>query len=181
MIGLVNTLSTVGLTAYQPTDSQVQLKLSTEYLINTDCIVEMKVFGTTDSDLLYKLNPEDDKQPGFRLRVNETNAAIDTIADTSAASNMITLDVFYNDYGENALTFAECASLSTTAKYYNVDDIIWGEQNASETRSMLLIARGGQSIEKIFVDSNLDQVMDLVTTGTTTTTTSTTSTTSTTA
>jgi len=179
MIGLVNTLSSLGTTAYQPTDSQVQLKLSTEYLFNTDCIVEMKVFSTDDSDLLYKLNPEDDKQPGFRLRVAETNAAIDTIADSAAASNMLDLNVFENDYGENALTFAECAALSTVAKYYNVDDIVWGEQNAAQNRSLLLIARGGQSIEKIFVNSGLDQIMDLVITGTTTTTTSSTSTTST--
>jgi len=179
MIGLVNTLSSLGTTAYQPTDSQVQLKISEEYLINSDCIVEMKVYSSDDSDLLYKLNPEDDRQPAFRLRVSQTNAELDTIADTDPDSNLMVLDVFENDYGENALTFAECASLSTVAKYYNVEDIVWGEQNAAKTRSMLLIARGGQSVEKIFVDSGLDQIMDLVVTGTTTTTTSSTSSTTT--
>lgn len=179
MLGLVNTLSSQGTTAYQPTDSQVQLKPSEEYLINTDCIVELKVYGSTDSDILYKLQPEEDRTPSFRLRVNETNAAIDTIADTSAASNLLTLNVYLNEYGENALSFAECASLSTTAKYYNISDIVWGEQNKTKTRSFLWIARGGQSLEKIFVHGGLDLLMDEITTGTTTSTTSSTSTTTT--
>jgi len=174
MLGIVTTLSSLGTTAYQPTDSQVQLKASTEYLINTSGIIEMKVYSSNDSDLLYKIQPEEDRTPAFRLRVNETNAAIDTIADTSAASNLLTLNVYLNDYGENALTFAECASLSTTAKYYNISDIMWGEQNLTKTRSFLWIAHGGQSLEKIFVDGGLDYLMDLIVTGTTTTTTSTT-------
>jgi len=179
MLGLVTTLSTLGTTAYQPTDSQVQLKPSKEYLINTDCIVELKVYSSNDSDILYKLSPEEDQTPAFRLRVNETNAAIDTIADTSAASNLLALDVYLNDYGENALSYAECASLSTTTKYYNISDIVWGDENLQETRTFLWITHGGQDLEKIFVEGGLDKLMDKITTGTTTSTTSSTTSTTT--
>jgi hypothetical protein len=179
MLGIVTTLSTFGTTAPQAVDSQIEIRSSTEYLINTDNIVEMKVYGTTDSDLKYKLSTEEDRSPEFHLRVNETNSAIDTLADTSANSNMVVLNVFYNDYGEDALTFAECASLSTTAKYFNITDIVWGEENNAQNKSMLLIAEGGNKIRKIFVDHGLDMLIDLIVTGTTTTTTSSTSSTTT--
>jgi hypothetical protein len=177
MLGKVTTLSTLGTTAYQPTDSQVQLKASTDYIINTDCIVEMKVLGSTDSDLLYKLSPEEDRTPAFRLRVDDSNSDIDTIADTSPASNLLSLNVYLNEEGENALTFAECAGYSTTAKYYNISDIRWVEENADQNLSFLWVSHGGQSLEKIFVDHGLDMLIDKITTGTTTTTTSSTSTT----
>lgn len=180
MLGLVNTLSDLGTTAPQPIDGILQLKASTKYLIQTDCITKMKVLGTTDSDLRYKLNPKEDKSPEFILRVNETNAQVTAIADTAAASNMIALDVFLNEYGEDVLTFAEAelSTTSTTTKYYNIEDICWGEQNADENKSMLLINEGGWDTRKIFVDSDLDKIEDLAETGTTTTTTSSTSTTS---
>ena len=179
MLGIVTTLSTLGSTAPQPVDSQVELRPSKEYLINTDNIVSLKVYSTNDSDIRYKLNPEEDLSPDFHLRVNETNAAIDTLADTSAASNMVVLNVFYTDYNEDPLTFAECVGLSTTAKYFNITDIVWGEENASGNKSMLLIAQGGNKVKKIFVDHGLQMLKDLIETGTTTTTTSSTSTTST--
>ena len=183
MLGLVTTLSTLGSTAAQPVDSEIQLKLSTEYIINTLNITEMKVYSTDDSDIKYKLNRNEDKSPEFHLRVAETNAAIKTLADVSAASNMVALDVFMGETNENVLTFAEAALSGSTAttKYYTVNEIVWAEENNAATMSMLLVQVGGQDLEKIFVDSNLAQIKDLVETGTTTTTTSSTSTTSTTA
>lgn len=179
MIGIITTLSTQGTTAYNPVDSQVELEASKEYVFNTDNITRMKVYGTTDSELAYKLDRYEDRSPEFKVIVNETNAAIQTIADTAAASNVVTLNVFLNDYTEDALSFAECAALSTTAKYYNIESIVWGFENDDATITCLYIAEGGWGVKKIFVDSNLDQIIDLVTTGTTTTTTSSTSTTTT--
>jgi len=178
MLGLVNTLSTLGTTATQPVDSQVELKASKEYLINTLCIAKMKVYSTDDSDIRYKLNFHEDKSPEFFLRVSQTNAAIVAISDVAATSNMILLRVYLNDYGENVMTFAEAAlsTSSTTAKYFNIDDILWGEENAAGNKSMLLIAEGGWGIKKIFVDHELAKIMDLLVTGTTTTTTTSTTT-----
>ena len=179
MLGILDTLSDLGTTAPQPTDSQVQLKPSTSYLVQTNTIVSMKLYSTDDSDLRIKLNPEEDRTPEFILRVSQTNAEIDTIADTSANSNMIPLSVFYTDYDEDPLNFAECVGLSTETKYFNIDDILWGEENASQNKSMLLISEGGHGIKKIFVDHGLDMIVDILTTGTTTTTTSSTSSTTT--
>jgi hypothetical protein len=144
-------------------------------------ITELRVYSTNDSDIRYKLNRNEDRSPEFHLRVNETNAAIQALADVAAASNMVALDVFLGETGENVLTFAEAAlsGSSTTTKYYTVNEIVWAEENAAATMSMLLIQVGGQDLEKIFVDSNLAQIKDLVETGTTTTTTSSTSTTTT--
>lgn len=172
MIGLITTLSSQGSTAYQPLDSEIQLKPSTEYLINTNSIVSLKVFSTNDSDIRYKLNFREDRSPEFLLRVNETNAAIQALADVSANSNMVLLNV-----KEGALSYAEAATLSSTAKYYNIEDITWVEENNDATISRMIVAEGGYDLKIIFVNYNLAQIMDLLTTGTTTTTTSTTSTT----
>ena len=172
MLGIVTTLSTQGTTGYQPTDSEIQLQPSNEYIINSLNIVSMKVFSTNDSDLRYKLNRHEDQQPQFLLRVNETNAAVQAIADVAAASNMILLNV-----KEGALSFAEAATLSSTAKYYNIDDISWIEENNAANASRMVVQEGGQDLDIIFVDSSLAAIYDLLTTGTTTSTTSTTSTT----
>lgn len=176
MLGIVTTLSTLGTTACQPTDSEIQLKASTEYIINTLNITSLKVFSADDSDIRYKLNRFEDQTPEMLLRVSQTNAQVVALSDVTPASNMIALDVFLGETSEDCLTFAECllAGSSTTTKYYNIDDISWIEENAAGTMSMLLLAEGGHDIRKIFVDHNLDQIIDLVATGTTTTTTSTT-------
>jgi len=172
MIGLVTTLSSQGSTAYQPLDPEIQLKPSQEVLINTLNITSLKVFSTNDSDIRYKLNRKEDRSPEFLLRVNETNAAVQALSDVAANSNMLLLNE-----KEGAMSFAEAATLSSTAKYYNIDDICFVEENNAATMSRMVVAKGGQGLEIIFVNSNLAQLMDLISTGTTTTTTSTTSTT----
>jgi hypothetical protein len=171
MIGLVTTLSTQGTTAAQAVDSQIELKASTEYLINTLNIVDMKVYSTNDSDIEYKLNRNEDRSPSFHLRVNETNAAIQTLADVAASSNMVPLDVFLNEHSENVMSYYEAAVATSSAvtKYYSVDEIVWVEENNDATMCLMYVQVGGQNLEKIFVDSNLAQVYDMVTTGTTTT------------
>jgi hypothetical protein len=129
------------------------------------------VYSTNDSDISYKLNRNEDRSPKFHLRVNETNAAVQALADVSAASNMVTLDVFENEYSENVMSFTEAALTTSTAvaKYINIDDIVWAEENSGATITLMLIQSGGNDLEKIFIDSNLAQIMDLITTGTTTT------------
>ena len=171
MICLVTTLSTQGTTAAQAVDSQIELKASTEYLINTLNIVEMKVYSTDDSDISYKLNRNEDKSPTFHLRVAEANSDIQTLADVSAKSNMVSLDVFLNEHTENVMSYYEAAVSSSSAvtKYYSVEEIVWVEENTAATMCMMYVQVGGQDLEKIFVDSNLAQVYDMVTTGTTST------------
>jgi len=179
MLGIVNLLSTYGLVSARPVDSQIEGKPSQKLIINTDNIVRMKLNDDGDSELKYKLNPNEDRSPEFTLIVNETNAAIQTLADTAAASNMVLLDVYLNEYSEDVMTFAECglATSSTTAKYYNIEDIMWIEENDDQNLSMMWVRVGGQSLNKIFVDHELEKIKDLVETGTTTTTTTSTSTT----
>ena len=179
MLGIVNLLSTFGTVAARPVDSQVEMKPSQKLIINTDNIVRTKVYGTTDSLIFYKLNPSEDQSPEFKMIVNETNAQIAALADTAAASNMISLDVFLNEYQEDVMTFAEAAlsTTSTTAKHYNIADIMWVEENDDANKSMLWVKEGGWGLKKIFVDSDIEKIKDLVETGTTTTTTSSTSTT----
>lgn len=171
MIGLITTLSSQGTTAAQAVDSQIELKPSCEYLINTQNIVDLKVFSTNDSDISYKLNRNEDKSPTFHLRVNETNAAIQALADVAANSNMVSLDVFENEHSENVLSYYEAAvaSSSTVTKYFTVEEIVWAEEDNDATMSLMYVQVGGQDLEKIFVDSNLAQIIDLITTGTTTT------------
>jgi len=166
MIGLITTLSSLGTSAPQPLDSEIQLKPSTEYLINTLNIVSMKVYSTNDSDIRYKLNRKEDKSPEFLLRVNETNAAVQALADVGANSNLVELNEM-----EGALSFSEAAALTSTAKMYNLDDICFVEENNDANMSRMVMAKGGQDLEIIFVDSSLAAIMDLITTGTTTTTT----------
>lgn len=179
MLTPVNTISSVGTHFPQPTDSQVQVKASTEYIINSLNIVRMRLYSTDDTTIYYKLNRHEDRSPEMMLRVTETKAQIQTLADTAAASNMIALNVFLGETGEDCLTFAECdlAGSSTTEKYYNIDEIVWVEENADGDKCMLWVSDGGHDLNKIFADLNIDQFYDEVTTGTTTTTTSTTSTT----
>jgi hypothetical protein len=129
----------------------------------------MKVEGTTDSLLRYKLDRFEDRSFPETLIVNETNAAIQTLSDVAAASNMVLLAVY-----EGATSFSECTG-STTNKYFNVADISWIEENSAATLSMMWVQRGGWGVKKYFVNANLEQINDEVTTGTTTTTTTTTS------
>lgn len=174
-------VTTLGTVPYQPTDSEVEIEASKSYLINSDNIVRTQVYSTDDSSVWYKLNKRDDQQPEFLMRIAETNAQIKTYADTSASSNMISLDVFLNEEGEDCLTFAECAlsGSSTTTKYYNISEIVFVQENDDANKSMILLSEGGWETRKIFVDHNLGQLYDLITTGTTSTTTSSTSSTTT--
>ena len=170
MLGLITTLASI---ENQPVDSQIELKASTEYLVNTNNIIKMRVYGTTDSELRVKLNKKEDRSPYFLMIVNETNAAIQTLADVSASSNMIALPVF-----AGAISFSDCTG-STTTKYFNIDDISWVEENNAGTICKLWVEVGGFGLRAFYANYSLAQLYDVLTTGTTTTTTTSTSSTST--
>lgn len=169
MLGIITTKSSV---AVQPVDSQIQLGVSTEYIINASNIIKMEVIDTNDSLIRYKLNKREDRSPDFILIANETNAAIQTIADVTPSSKMIPLPVFAGAYA-----FSDSTG-TTTTKYFNVEDISWVEENADATLCKMWVEEGGFGLKSFFVNYNLSQFMDILTTGTSTTTTSSTSSTS---
>ena len=164
MIGKITILSTFGEPYYSPPESLLGTEPSTGYLINTDNILPMKVYGTTDTVLDYKLNKHNDRGIEFRMIVDESNTAITTLSDATPDSNMIPLPVY-----EGALTFIDLTGLSTTVKYYNITNIVWGNENAAGTVTRLLITEGGFTTYPIFVNYSIDQIVDIADTGTTTT------------
>jgi len=170
MLGLITTKSTI---TVQPVDSQIQLTPSTEYLINCSNIVKMEVTNTNDSLIRYKLNKHEDRSPEFQLIANETNAAIQTLADVDAESLMIPLPIFVH-----AAAFNDCDGTPVT-KYFPVESISWVEEDESATLAKMWVEEGGWGLRPYYVNYNIAQFMDMLVTGTTTTTTSTTSTTST--
>jgi len=164
MIGKITILSTFGEPYYSPPESLLGTEPSTGYLINTDNIMPMKVYSTADTVLDYKLNKHDNRSPEFKMIVDETNTAITTLSDATPDSNMIPLPVY-----EGALTFIDLTGLSTTVKYYNITNIVWGNENAAGTVTRLLITEGGFTVYPIFVNYSIDQIVDIADTGTTTT------------
>ena len=176
MLAKLNILSTFGNPYYQPVESVIATEASGGYLINTENIGPVKVFGTINSIFDYKLNLNDDRSPEFKLKVDETKTAIIALADSSPESKMISLPVFLG-----ALTFNDIETGdSTTDVMFNVKDIVWGNENPAENITRILVCEGGFAIHQYFVDYSIDAIIDVVTTGTTTTTTTSTSSTSTT-
>lgn len=176
MLAKLNVLSAFGNPYYQPVDSVIATEASGGYLVNTENIGPVKVFGTTDSIFDYKLNLNDDRSPEFKLKVDETKAAIIVLADTSPDSKMISLPVFLG-----ALTFNDIETDDTTTDVmFNVKNIVWGNENPAANITRILVCEGGFAIHQYFVDYSIDAIIDVVTTGTTTTTTTSTSSTSTT-
>lgn len=163
MIGLITTTSTV---ETQPLVPKLQLIASHPYLIQTNNITNLRVHGSADSLVEYALNVRDDRLLSFEFIVDETNAAIQALADVTKENNTIPLGVF-----ENSLNFADIANDTAVTRYVNVDDIVWGEDDADNAYSRLVLQVGGFDLEVIFVDYNIYQVIDVADTGTTTTTT----------
>ena len=161
MIGKVTTLSTL---LPQSVDSQVELRLSTAYLINTDCITELLVEGTTDSEIHYKFDVYGNKTGEFIFTVNETNAAIQTLSDATLASPKIALSVF-----EGVQSFNEVTGETAVTWNFNAADIVWAENDSTGAYARIWIMKGGHTVVPYIVDHNIDQIIDLVDTGTTTT------------
>ena len=165
MIAALTILSSWGESYYSPVESLLGINSSTSYLINTDNIVKFKTQGTTDTQLEYKLNRHEDNSPEFTLLVDESTAAITTLGAATLASQMILLNVY-----DGALTFIDIVGMSTTAMYFNISDIVWGNENEAGTATRLLICEGGFTVKQFIVDHNISQIVDTGDTGTTTTT-----------
>ena len=172
MLGKVTCLSSIEV---QPTESRIQFVASKDYLINCSNISKLKVYNTTDSEIEFKLDRHEDRTFTFKIFVDETNAAIQALSDVAAASNMVALSVF-----EGCQSFSECSGVTPVTKYFIVEEISWAEDNTDNTITKIWVQRGGWGVKAYFVNMNIDQLYDEITTGTTTTTTSTTSTTTTT-
>jgi hypothetical protein len=176
MLAKLTVLSTFGFPYYQPVESILGIDASGGYLVNTDNIGPIKVSGTTDSIFKYKLNLNDDKSPEFRLKVDETKAAIIVLSDATPASAMISLPIF-----KGANTFNDITSDSTTTDVmFNLKDIVWGNSNEAENITRILVCEGGFGIKRFFVNYSIDAIVDVADTGTTTTSSTSTSSTSTT-
>lgn len=169
MLGLITTKSTI---AVQPVDSQVQIKPSSNYLINCSNIIKMELSGSTDTLIRFKLNKHEDRTPYFSFIADQTLAQIQALADVAPESNMIPLPVF-----EGAVSFSDCTG-TTSDLYFNVEDISWVEENTAGTLCKMWVEEGGFSLRSFFVNYGLSQFVDVLVTGTTTTTTSSTSSTS---
>ena len=174
MIGKVTTRAIL---SPQPIDSQVQERLSTSYLINTDAIIEMEdqtLLQVVKTRILYKFNVYDDRHPEFVFTVDDTVSAIKTLADATPASPKLALSVF-----ENVQSFAGVTGVTAVTWYFNVADIVWAENGPSDDYCRIWILKGGHNVVPYIVDHNIDQVIDLADTATTTTTSTSSSSTST--
>lgn len=171
MLGLITTKATI---LAQPVEPRISLAASTSYFINTENIVKSKLYGTTDTLVLYQLNKHDDKSTPFYLVTDQTLAQIQAMADVNPDHNLLPLPVF-----PNATSFST-ATGTTTTQYFNINSISWVEQNAGATLTKVLVEEGGRAMRTFYVDYSLAEFVTLlVTTTTTTTSTSSTSTTST--
>jgi len=159
MLGKITTLATL---EAMPVDSQVELRISTEYLINTDNIAEMKLEGTTDSWLHYKFSIDESRSPEFIFTVNETNAAIQTLADATKNSEKVSLNVF-----EGIESFNQASGETAVAWLFNVDDIVWGEEDGTAAYTRIWYTIGGKQAKAVIVDHSIDQIVGWADEGTT--------------
>ena len=166
MLGIITTLSSI---KAQPVYSKVELNISESYIIQTSNIVKMKLYGTDDSLIRYSFNIHADQVHSEEIIVSQTNAQVSALADVAAASNVILLPVY-----EDTLSFADAATLTPVDTYFNVEDIVWISQNAGATLSKMIVCEGGFKEKQYIINYNLEQIIDLTSTGTTTTTTTTT-------
>jgi len=146
----------------QPVDSQVELYASRSYLFNTDSIIDL-VDDTSYRTIRYKFNPHEDQSPVFVLQVTNTAAAIKTLADATPASTKIALSVF-----EDVQTFDLVTSVTAVTWNFNVTDIVWAENDPTDSYCRLWYVSGGNKVIPIIVDHNISQITDLADTATTT-------------
>jgi len=160
MVGVVTTLSTL---KPQSVDSQVEVRASAEYLINTDCITEMYVHDSTDTLIHYKFNVEEDRPGEFIFTVNETNAAIVTLSDAAPNNPTVPLDVF-----DGIQNFDMIPNVSSTTGWnFNVADIVWGEDDSTGAYCRIWIKKGGKEIVPYILDHTIAQVVGWADEGTT--------------
>jgi len=141
---------------------------SGSYIINPNRIKELQVYDSNKSQFVYLFSPEDDRTDHCIFQCTTTVANIIIAADASLDSSFIALKVFEDDDTSDA----------AVVKYFRAEDIVFIEGYGT-AYSWAYVSHGGNAVKRYLLDYNLDQIIDLASTGTTTTTT-TTSTTSTT-
>ena len=139
----------------RPVDSQVETSFGTEYLINTEYIIDV-VDQSTYRDIRYKFNPYDDRQTDLYIPVGETVLAITTLADVTQDGNMINLDVF-----EGVQSFNQVSGLTAVETAFNISSIVWGDTDASDNYTRLWYVIGGKEAVPILVDHTIEQIIVL--------------------
>lgn len=135
-------------------------------IFNTDYIVGAKTVETSKTEFLYNANPRDRRSLPQKIRVTDGIATIKTAFSATWQNNYLDLPSFpNNDATESAVT-------KTNAK----ESILYAKPDPSSptTRSYVYVLEGAFKAEKLLVDYNLDQIIDIADTGATTTTTTTT-------
>jgi hypothetical protein len=149
---------TANLTAkHHPVDSQVEHALGSEYLINTDYIIDVED-KTTYRQIGYKFNVYDDRQTEFDIYVGETVLAINTLADVSQSSKMISINVF-----EGIQSFNQVTGLTAVATVFNVADIVWGDTDASDNYTRMWYVIGGKEPVPVIVNHTIEEIVVLAT------------------
>ena len=158
----------------QPVDSQVELRLSTSYLLNTDFIIEMEDESTLAlviTKVVYKFNVYDDRIPEFTFQSGDTIASLVTLSDAIPASTKLDLTVY-----DDIQTFDKIPYATTTTWFFNLEDIVWGEDDNTGNYARIWVKTGGHSLTPYIVDHTIEQLVDLADNGPTTSSTSTSST-----
>ena len=150
----------------QPVDSQVETYASRSYLVNTDCITEM-TDETTYRKIHYKFNPNEGKTTPFEFDVTNTASAITTLADATKQSEILTLKVFEDEHGNSIQSFNQASGLTSKTRYFNVDNVVWGEENPDATYTRIWVKAGGNKNIPLVIDYTITQIVNLTDTGAT--------------
>jgi hypothetical protein len=127
---------------------------------------EAETVETSKSRFKYPLCRRDRRVSPSTIVTTEGIAAIKTAIDLAYNANYIDLPIFEDNL----------STRSTTTYTFSVTDLVYflPDNSSSTTRSWAFISVGAFKVVKYLVDYNLDQIIDIATTGSTTTTTTTT-------
>jgi len=157
MVGIIETLSSL---ERQPVDTQVEEKVSTYYLMNTDNITEMSLSGVNDSKFYYKFDVLEDKIPEFFIVADQSIAYMLSQVDDVPASPKVALDVF-----EEAQSFNQVTGITPVTWNFNVKDVVWAEGNIPSYKapySRIWICKGGHTVVPYIVNHSLLDILWLI-------------------
>lgn len=126
------------------------LKASTAYLFQTNNILDLKVYGTTDSEFTYLFSPEDKQTSRAVIRVDEAYSAIAAIATSDEVNRLIALSVIKDKDGEDV----------TETWYVNHDHIFLADEYDTD-KTGIYLRNGGSSYKYIVVTESLDEIITL--------------------
>ena len=162
MVGIIETLSSL---ERQPVDSQVEEKVSTYYLINTDNMTELALHGANDSKIHYKFNVYSDRLPEFYFTVTDPIANILFAVDKAPASPKVSLDVFEDSHGNSVQSFNQVTGLTPVTWNFNVKEVVWAEGNLPSYKapySRIWICKGGHTVVPYIVNHSLLDIYWLI-------------------